>query len=72
MEIVEQNGKKILLFEDSEELKWFFHRRMCKGEPEFEFYMNLVMEEDLRDNPTELNEYLAKTFRKEGYRVKEG
>jgi len=66
MEEVVMGGVKIKLFENAEELKWYFHKKLCKGDEIAEFYMNRVMEKDLTD-PKDLNEWLANT----DFRVKE-
>jgi len=66
MKKVEQDGKIILLFEDAEELKWYFHKKLCEGDATAEFYMNRVVDEEY-DTPQKLNEWLANT----SYRVKE-
>jgi len=68
MKKVKRGDEEILLFDDAEELKWYFHAKLCKGDYSAEFYMNRVMEEDLRDNPKKLNEWLTDRL---PYRVKE-
>jgi len=68
MKKVKRKGEEILLFDDAEELKWFFHKKLCKGDSSAEFYMNRIMEEDLRTNPRKLNEWLTDRV---PYRVKE-
>jgi len=66
MKEVVMNGAKIKLFEDAEELKWHYHKKLCEGDDAAEFYMNRVVDEDLA-NPKKLNEWLKNT----PYRVKE-
>jgi len=66
MKEVKREGKTILLFDDAEELKWYYHKKLCEGDEAAEYYMNRVVEEDLVD-PKKLNEWLENT----PYRVKE-
>ena len=42
-----EDGKTILLFDDVEELKWYYHTKLCRGEDVVtaEFIMNHIFEE---------------------------
>jgi len=47
MKKVVRDGKKILLFDDVEELKWYYHARLCRGEDAVnaEYIMNQCFKE---------------------------
>ena len=70
MEEVKQDSETILLFEDAEELKWYFHKKLCEGDDTAEFMMNRVVNEKLYPTIEDLNRWLE-TFSEEKLRVKE-
>jgi len=39
------DGKKIKLFDDVEELKWYYHTKLCKGDVYAEHLMNICVKE---------------------------
>jgi len=57
----------VKVFEDREELKWFFHKKLCKGDVTAQFYMERVVDEKAYPTIQKLNEWLKNT----PYRVKE-
>jgi len=62
-----KDGEEIRVFDSREELKWFFHKKLCKGDSAAQFYMERVVDEKAYPTIRELNEWLKNT----PYRVKE-
>jgi len=58
------------VFKDREELKWYFHEKLCKGDSTAEFMMDRVVDEKLYPTIKDLNRWLE-TFSEEKLRVKE-
>lgn len=56
-----------LVFDSREELKWHFHKLLCKGDVSAQFYMERVVDEEIYPTIKDLNEWLKNT----DYRVKE-
>ena len=67
MEEVMVKGKKVMVFEDIEELKWHYHAMICKGEDSImaEHLMNSIYE-----HQDDLNYYLKEM--NQPFRVKGG
>ena len=65
MEEVEKDGKKFMVFEDIEELKWHYHAMLCKGKDTImaEHLMNSIYEQK-----GDLNYYLKEM--RQPFRVK--
>jgi macrodomain Ter protein organizer (MatP/YcbG family) len=57
MEEVVIGGKKIKLFEDVEELKWYYHAKACHGDHLAECFMDqCVKQEDVNEWLKRMNE----------------
>jgi len=73
MKEVKRDGKTILLFEDREELKWYFHAKICRGEQVSvnEHYMNKVWEKNVGTNDFITIKQLNAYFENTPYRIKD-
>ena len=67
------DGEKTLLFANREELKWYLHAKLCRGEDAVmsEFYMNKVYEKKVGSDEFIDVETLNFELRHTPYRVKD-
>ena len=57
------------VFKDREELKWYFHAKLCKGDSSAEYLMNYCVDEKAYPTVKDVNRLLKSMGRK--VRVKE-
>jgi len=50
--------EKLKYFKDREELKWHFHKQLCKGDSFAEFKMNRVVDEEELETMKDVNDWL--------------
>jgi len=46
------------VFKDREELKWYFHKKLCKGDHSAQYYMEKCADEKQFETVEELNQWL--------------
>lgn len=63
------DGKKIMIFEDREELKWYYHKLLCKGDATAQYMMEQCVDEETHKTVKDVNKWLER--RGEPCRVKE-
>lgn len=67
-----RDGEKITVFDDVEEMKWFFHTRLCKDSSDFEATW-VMMYLDMTDLPVEKRlQFIRNYFFLSKYELEEG